>query len=102
MPNRNFRKQVQLMSEVQNDNIIVLTDEDGGEHEFEVLEVLEVDQKSYAILQPTDTKDDEAIILRIEQDENGNEVLVNIEDDDEWDKVAEMYDTLLFEDLDEK
>lgn len=90
------------MSEVQNDNIIVLTDEDGGEHEFEVLEVLEVEQQSYAILQPTDTKDDEAIILRIEQDENGNEVLVNIEDDDEWDKVAEMYDTLLFEDLDEK
>jgi putative Holliday junction resolvase len=90
------------MSEVQNENIIVLTDEDGGEHEFEVLEVLEVEQQSYAILQPTDTQDDEAIILRIEQDENGNEVLVNIEDDDEWDKVAEMYDTLLFEDLDEK
>lgn len=90
------------MSDVQNDNIIVLTDEDGGEHEFEVLEVLEVEQKTYAILQPADTQDDEAIILRIEQDENGNEVLINIEDDEEWDKVAEVYDTLLFEELEEK
>jgi putative Holliday junction resolvase len=90
------------MSEIQSDNIITLTDEDGGEHEFEVLEVLEVEQKAYAILQPTDTKDDEAIILRIEKDEGGNEVLVNIEDDDEWDRVAEMYDTLLFEELDQE
>lgn len=90
------------MSDVQNENIIVLTDEDGGEHEFEVLEVLEVEQKTYAILQPSDTQDDEAIILRIEKDETGNEVLVNIEDDEEWDKVAEMYDTLLFEEMDEE
>lgn len=90
------------MSEVQSENIITLTDEDGGEHEFEVLEVLEVEEKTYAILQPTDTKDDEAIILRVEKDENDNEVLVNIEDDDEWDKVAEAYDTLLFEELDQE
>lgn len=90
------------MSEVENENIITLTDEDGGEHEFEVLEVLEVDGRTYAILQPTDTQDDEAIILRIEEDADGNEVLVNIEDDEEWDKVAETYDTLLFEELDEE
>ncbi|GAX90313.1 DUF1292 domain-containing protein [Effusibacillus lacus] len=90
------------MSEVERENVIVLTDEDGGEHEFEVLEVLEVEQKTYAILQPTDTQDDEAIILRVEKDDNGDEVLVNIEDDDEWDRVAEMYDTLLFEELDQE
>lgn len=85
------------MKDVEADNIIVLTDEDGTEHEFEVLEVLEVEQKTYAILQPTDTKDDEAIILRLEKDDEGQDVLVNIEDDDEWDRVAEEYDTLLFE-----
>lgn len=87
------------MSEWETENIIVLTDEDGGEHEFEVLEVLEVENKTYAILQPTDTQDDEAIILRVEEDEEGNPLLANIEDDDEWDRVAEVYDTLLFEDL---
>lgn len=85
------------MDELETNNIIVLTDEDGGEHEFAVLEVLEVDKKTYAVLQPTDTQEDEAIILRVEEDEDGNPILLNIEDDDEWEKVAETYDTLLFE-----
>jgi uncharacterized protein YrzB (UPF0473 family) len=89
------------MSELEND-IVVLTDEDGGEHEFRVLEILTVDEKNYAILQPTDDQDDEAIILRIEEDEEGNEILVDIEDDDEWENVAEAYDSLLFDELEEE
>ncbi|UOF88832.1 DUF1292 domain-containing protein [Fodinisporobacter ferrooxydans] len=88
------------MSELEND-LVVLTDEDGGEHEFRVLEIIEVEGNNYAILQPAATEDDEAIILRIEEDEDGNEVLVDIDDDDEWEKVAETYDTLLFDELDE-
>jgi uncharacterized protein YrzB (UPF0473 family) len=88
------------MSELEND-IVVLTDEEGGEHEFRVLEILTVDEQNYAILQPTDEQDDEAIILRIEEDEQGNEILVDIEDDDEWEKVAESYDSLLFDEMDD-
>lgn len=87
------------MSEVEQDSILTLTDEDGGEHDFKVLDVLELEQKMYAILQPTESDDEEAIILRVEQDEAGNEVLVNIEDDEEWERVAEAYDTLLFEEM---
>jgi uncharacterized protein YrzB (UPF0473 family) len=85
------------MSEVETNKIITLTDEEGSEHEFEVLEVLEVEQKTYTILQPMDAEDDEAIILRLDKDETGNDVLSYIEDDEEWDRVAETYDTLLFE-----
>jgi uncharacterized protein YrzB (UPF0473 family) len=85
------------MSEVETNQRITLTDEDGGEHEFEVLELLEVEQKMYAILQPIDAQDEEAVILRLEKDEDGNDVLVYIEDDAEWDRVAEEYDTLLYE-----
>ncbi|MGZ4032537.1 MAG: DUF1292 domain-containing protein [Tumebacillaceae bacterium] len=85
------------MSEVETNKVITLTDEEGSEHEFEVLEMLEVDQKTYTILQPLDAEDDEAIILRLDKDEEGNDVLSYIEDDEEWDKVAETYDTLLFE-----
>ncbi|ARU63553.1 hypothetical protein CBW65_22985 [Tumebacillus avium] len=84
------------MSEVQTERI-TLTDEDGTEHEFDVLEMLEVDQKMYAILQPVDAQDEEAVILRVEKDDEGNDVLAYIEDDAEWDKVAEEYDTILFE-----
>jgi uncharacterized protein YrzB (UPF0473 family) len=85
------------MSEVETNKFITLTDEEGGEHEFEVLEVLEVEQKTYAILQPVEGADEEAVILRMDKDEKDQDVLSYIDDDAEWDKVAEAYDTLLFE-----
>lgn len=86
------------MSEVETNQVITLTDEEGQEHEFEVLEVIELDAKTYTILQPLEGADEEAIILRLEKDADGNDSLVGIEDDEEWEKVAEAYDTLLFED----
>jgi uncharacterized protein YrzB (UPF0473 family) len=85
------------MSEVEANQMITLTDDEGQEHEFEVLDLLEIDGKTYAILMPTDSDDGEASILRLEKDEDGNDILVTIEDDDEWEKVAETYDTLLYE-----
>lgn len=87
------------MSEVEQDAILTLTDEEGAEHEFQVLDVIELEGKMYAILQPVGAEEDEAIILRVEQDPDGNEVLMSIDDDDEWDRVAEAYDTLLFEEM---
>jgi putative Holliday junction resolvase len=86
------------MSEVETNQVITLTDESGQEHEFEVLEILELESKTYTILQPLEGAEEEAIILRLEKDADGNDSLVGIEDDEEWEKVAEAYDTLLFED----
>lgn len=81
----------------EREETVVLTDEDGGEHPFRVLDVLEVNGKMYAVLQPVDDDREEAVIFRVEQDENGEEVLYDIEDDEEWEQVAEAYDTLLWE-----
>jgi len=78
------------------ENRIVLTDEEGKEHEFEVLDILEIDDNEYAILLPLeDNEDDEAIILRIGLDENGEEILYEIEDDDEWQMVAETWQKVI-------
>lgn len=79
---------------------VVLMDEQGEEHEFEILDVLEVDGEEYAILFPLEEEDDEldeAIILKIGLDENGSEILYEIEDDEEWEKVADAYEGLLEE-----
>jgi len=77
-------------------DVIVLTDEDGKDHEFELIEILEVDAREYAVLapldgagaeagaEPTDEDEDEAIILRVETDENGDRIFSDIEDDAEW------------------
>jgi len=77
---------------------IVLIAEDGSEHEFEVEAILEIDNEKYGVLIPqADEYEDgeEAIIMKFGKDENGDDVLFDIEDDDEWDKVADAYDELL-------
>ncbi|OEF96308.1 DUF1292 domain-containing protein [Desulfuribacillus alkaliarsenatis] len=88
------------------ESTVVLTDEEGNEHEFELLTILEVEEVNYAVLLPliqpeaTDVDEEieeEAIILRIAQDEDGNDILQEIEDDAEWDRVAAEYDKLVDE-----
>ena len=80
--------------EVTADALITLIDEDDVEHLFAVEAVLEVEGKKYAVLAPQDEDydSDEAIILRFDTAEDGEEVLSDIEDDDEWNKVADAYE----------
>ncbi|GEA16073.1 MAG: hypothetical protein PWR22_1537 [Moorella sp. (in: firmicutes)] len=76
------------------ENTIVLTDDEGQEHEFVVVDILNVEDDEYAILLPVGTSDTEAaeaIVLKIGLDEDGNEVLYEIEDEDEWQRVAEAW-----------
>ncbi|MCL1975757.1 MAG: DUF1292 domain-containing protein [Firmicutes bacterium] len=87
-------------------DLITLVDEDGCEHEFEVEAILEVDAHKYAVLIPLDEEyadSNEAIIMRFGQDEDGEEILCDIENDEEWDKVADAYDDIVddLEDADE-
>lgn len=75
-------------------NLVTLIDEDGTERDFEVLEIIEVDDKEYVVIAPPEGEEDEdeALIFRLEVDpKTKEENLWNIEDDDEWDKVAEIY-----------
>lgn len=100
------------MPKAEDMDTVVLTDEEGKEREFAIVDVLEVEGKDYAVLLPMDedTEDEEeegdAVILRIDTDENGEDVLVDIEDDEEWEKVAEAWESLVeeedFEDFDEE
>jgi len=76
--------------------MIVLYDEEDNECRFEVMAVLDVDEDRYAILMPeeNDGGDDEAYVLRVEQDENGEDILVGVDDDKELDNVVEAYEEL--------
>lgn len=84
----------------QETNWITLVDEDGHEHRFNLLNVLEVDGLKYAVMLPeaADEEDEEAIIFRIDTDEAGEEVLVDIEDDNEFDKVCQVLEDMYEED----
>lgn len=82
-------------------NVINLLDEDGEEKEFNVITKLDIEDKEYVIVVPSEESEDdesEAIALRIDKDSEGNDVLVVVEDDDEFELVNEAYETLFFED----
>jgi uncharacterized protein YrzB (UPF0473 family) len=82
--------------------ILVLVDEEGEEHEFELLAELEVEGQSYRVLVPLEEEEEldeeaevEVVILKVVFDEEGNEFLGDIEDDEEWEKVADAWQELV-------
>ncbi|SHG81248.1 Protein of unknown function [Thermosyntropha lipolytica DSM 11003] len=81
--------------------VLVLVDEEGVEHEFELLAELEIDDATYRVLVPLLAEEDEesdeleVIILKVVYDEEGNEFLSDIEDDEEWEKVADAWQELM-------
>ena len=73
------------------ENIITLIDEDGKEVEFEVCLTLEAEGKeSYG------DDEDVALVFRIDSDENGD-ILVPLEDEEEYQIVVDVYNTLMDE-----
>ncbi len=88
-------EEVKVLTE--QDEVITLVDEEGTEHDFTVIDIISVDQSEYAILLPVEEESDEAIILKFSQDEDGNELLIDIEDDEEWEKVADAWEKMLAE-----
>ena len=87
-------------------NWITLVDEEGHEHRFDLLNIVEVESAKYAVMIPEfqepESDQEEAVIFRIETDEEGEEVLVDIEDDDEFAKVCEALDELELDDDEEE
>ena len=57
-------------------------------------DVTPVDGVTYMALEPaTDNPDDEYVILKIAHDEeSGEDILVTIDDDDEFDRIADMFE----------
>ena len=79
-----------------------LTDEDGNEIEFELIGSAEIKGVEYFAMIPADAADKaqeeggfcEYVILRVEADENGESTLVSVDDDEEFDDVADLFDDM--------
>jgi len=88
------------MSEMNNDynpDLITLADDDGKEYTFEVLDAIETDDGRYLALLPTyaDPKkmleeSGELVIVKVGE-EDGEEYYYEIEDDDEYETVADAF-----------
>ena len=89
-----------MADKFEKENIFTLTDEEGNESEFELLGELNIDDNIYLALIPLDGDEDEYVILKVEVDENGDELLVTIDDDDEFDKVADAFEDTFMGEID--
>ena len=89
-------------NEIENEeesNIITLTDEDGKEIDFEVIGDAEIDGTVYYAMAPVGAVETnegivEYVLLKLTEDEDGEEVFVTVDDEDEFDKVADFFDDM--------
>lgn len=88
-------------------DLISVLDDEGNEHQFEIIDTIEVEDKRYVALLPfvepdeeITEEDDQAVIFEVIEEE-GEEILTTIEDDDEFDRVASIFEDRLNELYDE-
>ena len=84
-----------LPEEEFESEIYTLTDENGNDEEFELLAELEDNGITYLAMAPLDGGEDgEYVVLKVEVDENGDETVASVDDDDEFERIADMFDDL--------
>ena len=81
-----------------NPDLYTLVDEEGVEQTFELLDVMEVDDDRYFALMPyyedpEDILDDtaELIGLKSQMDENDEELMISIDDEEEYQRIGQMF-----------
>ncbi|MBP7320996.1 MAG: DUF1292 domain-containing protein [Lachnospiraceae bacterium] len=87
----------------EDDMIVTLELDDGTEIECAILTIFDVKDTDYIALIPLNedgegNEDGEVLIYRYAEDGEGNPSLSNIEDDEEYEIVAERFDEILDED----
>ncbi|HNW25964.1 MAG TPA: DUF1292 domain-containing protein [Candidatus Gastranaerophilaceae bacterium] len=89
-----------MKEKTKEENFIIETiDEEGKIIKFELFDIVEFEDKEYALLLPAQNPkdDDEVVLMRLKQD--GEDYLFEaIESDEEFDKVAEFIESLDVED----
>ena len=92
------------MAEKFNPDIVSVIDEDGVEHIFEELDRIETDDARYVALLPVYDEaedildsDGELIILKVEEEANGDPYLCPIEDEKEFNEIGKIFEERLSE-----
>lgn len=84
------------MDRFDNDPI-VLTDEEGKEQSFEIVDTLEEGDQKYIALLPytedySDEEEEELVILKVDFDANGEEDgFSTIDDEDEYQRIGNLF-----------
>lgn len=106
-PEKEIKEDIESAEEYDPE-IYTLTDEDGNELQFALLGTLEHEGEVYKALIPVnedgEEQSEEYVILKCAIDEDGEDILETIEDDDEFDRIADIFDDefsdILYDDVD--
>lgn len=89
------------MSEEYGNDLVSVLDDEGNEHQFEILDAIETDDGRYVALLPvySDAEaavedDGELVILQVVE-ENGEDLLMPIEEDEVFDEIAGIFEERL-------
>ena len=93
-----------MSSEYGND-FVTISDDDGNDFVLEHLDTMEIDDTFYMAFLPTDLEEDDEdfglVILKVVE-ENGEEVLISIDDDDLLESLYERFIERLSDEEDEQ
>ena len=93
------------MSEELEQNYVEICDEEGNVTKCEVYDVVDFEEKTYALLLPIEEneEDEDGELIVMEYVEEGEDVYFqNIEDENEFEKVCEYIRNLEYDDEDEE
>ncbi|MBU3073387.1 DUF1292 domain-containing protein [Clostridium estertheticum] len=76
---------------MEENKVITMLDEDGEKVDFEIIEIIELDENKYALLAPIGEEDD-AFVYKIELVDD-KEQYIAVEDEEEFAKVLEEYES---------
>ena len=84
----------------EEENLVEICDEDGNVTQCEVYDIVDFEEKTYALLYPIEEdNNEEPELIVMEYIEEGDECYFqNIEDNDEFDRVCEYIQTLEYDD----
>lgn len=91
------------MSKVNEDNIIETIDEDGEVIKFELFDVIEYEEKEYALLLPVgvevdeDSDESEMVLMRLVKD-GEDYSFETIDDEEEFERVSDYLESIEDED----
>lgn len=79
-------------------NLVELSDEEGNVTNCEIYDIVEFEDKTYAMLLPVDSDEEEPELIVLEYVEEGDEgTFVSIEDEDEFNRVCDYIESLMDE-----
>ena len=90
-------KMIEYYHELEEPELLTLQDEEGVESVVELLAQMDVDGKSYVAAtphldDPTQTLGEDAeLIVLVSEEEDGEEFLASIDDDDEYEKIGNLF-----------